>query len=111
MKILLVITKAEIGGAQAFVLNLARGLKKRGNDVVVAAGEGDFLNEELKKEATIAGYRSSIGRGMRSEKIRTYNFPQNRLTDHRLNHSWHNLENIVDGNLDNVLEEVNKSLI
>ena len=50
MKILLVITKAEIGGAQAFVLNLARGLKKRGNNVVVAAGEGDFLNEELKKD-------------------------------------------------------------
>jgi len=69
-----------------------------------------WQNEELKKEATIAGYRSSIGRGMRSEKIRTYNFPQNRLTDHRLNHSWHNLENIVDGNLDKVLEEVNKSL-
>ena len=48
--------------------------------------------EELKKEQTIAGYRSSIGRGMRAEKIRTYNFPQNRVTDHRINKSWKNLK-------------------
>ncbi len=49
MKILLVITKAEIGGAQAFVLNLARGLAKSGLQVAVAAGEGGFLSEELIK--------------------------------------------------------------
>ncbi|MFH1840577.1 MAG: PCRF domain-containing protein [Candidatus Shapirobacteria bacterium] len=40
--------------------------------------------EELKKERTIAGYRSPIGRGMRAEKIRTYNYQQDRVTDHRL---------------------------
>lgn len=50
MKILLVITKAEIGGAQVFVLNLARGLKKEGKDVSVAFGEGDYLPLELEKE-------------------------------------------------------------
>jgi glycosyltransferase involved in cell wall biosynthesis len=49
MKILLVITKAEIGGAQNSVLNLAREIKRRGISVSVAAGEGDFLNQELKK--------------------------------------------------------------
>lgn len=59
--------------------------------------------EELKKEVTIAGYRSAIGRGMRAEKIRTYNFPQNRVTDHRLGKSWHNLEAIVDGDLSKIL--------
>jgi len=59
--------------------------------------------EELKKEVTIAGYRSAIGRGMRAEKIRTYNFPQNRVTDHRLGQSWHNLEAIVDGDLSKIL--------
>lgn len=60
--------------------------------------------QEEEKLRTIAGYRSSIGRGMRSEKIRTYNFPQDRITDHRLGKNWGNLEVIVDGNLDKILE-------
>lgn len=60
--------------------------------------------EEEKKLSTVAGYRSAIGRGMRSEKIRTYNYPQDRVTDHRIGKSWGNLEAIVDGNLDKVLE-------
>ncbi len=60
--------------------------------------------EEEKKEREIAGYRSAIGRGMRAEKIRTYNFPQNRVTDHRVKKSWGNLEAILDGNLEKVVE-------
>ena len=59
--------------------------------------------EEEEKLKTIAGYRSVIGRGMRSEKIRTYNFPQDRVTDHRLAKSWGNLEVIVEGNLEKVI--------
>lgn len=60
--------------------------------------------EEERKLSTVAGYRSAIGRGMRSEKIRTYNYPQDRVTDHRIGKSWGNLEAIVDGSLDKVLE-------
>ena len=60
--------------------------------------------QEEDKLRTIAGYRSVIGRGMRSEKIRTYNYPQDRITDHRLGKNWGNLEVIVDGNLDKILE-------
>jgi peptide chain release factor 1 len=60
--------------------------------------------QEEEKLRTVAGYRSVIGRGMRSEKIRTYNFPQDRVTDHRLGKNWGNLEAIVDGNLDKVIE-------
>jgi peptide chain release factor 1 len=60
--------------------------------------------EEEEKLRTIAGYRSAIGRGMRNEKIRTYNFPQDRVTDHRLGKSWGKLELIVDGDLDKVIE-------
>jgi peptide chain release factor 1 len=63
-----------------------------------------FEKQEEEKLKTIAGYRSVIGKGMRSEKIRTYNFPQDRVTDHRIGKSWGNLEVIVDGNLDKVVE-------
>jgi peptide chain release factor 1 len=60
--------------------------------------------QEEEKIRTIAGYRSPIGRGMRAEKIRTYNFPQDRVTDHRIGKSFGNLEAIVDGNLEKILE-------
>jgi peptide chain release factor 1 len=60
--------------------------------------------QEEEKVKTIAGYRSVIGKGMRAEKIRTYNFPQSRVTDHRIGKSWGNLEAIIEGNLDKVIE-------
>lgn len=60
--------------------------------------------EEEKKEKEIAGYRSAIGRGMRAEKIRTYNYPQGRVKDHRISKSWHNLESIIDGDLSKVIK-------
>jgi peptide chain release factor 1 len=63
-----------------------------------------FEKQEEEKLKTVAGYRSVIGSGKRSEKIRTYNYPQDRITDHRIGKSWGNLEVIVDGNLDKVIE-------
>lgn len=60
--------------------------------------------QEEEKMKTFAGYRSAIGRGMRAEKIRTYNFPQNRVTDHRIKKSWGNLDSIIDGNLDKMVK-------
>lgn len=58
--------------------------------------------EEVKAAATLGAARSVIGRGMRAEKIRTYNFPQNRVTDHRIGKSWHNLDDIIEGKLSKV---------
>ncbi len=61
--------------------------------------------EEEKRTKTLDLTRkSAVGRGMRAEKIRTYNFPQNRVTDHRLGKSWHNLETVLDGNLKEILK-------
>jgi peptide chain release factor 1 len=59
--------------------------------------------QEAEKMRTVAGYRSVIGRGMRAEKIRTYNFPQDRVTDHRIGKSWGKLEVIMDGDLDRII--------
>ncbi|MBI4029380.1 MAG: PCRF domain-containing protein [Candidatus Blackburnbacteria bacterium] len=59
--------------------------------------------EEEQRKAQIQGFRSAVGTGDRSEKIRTYNYPQDRITDHRVGKSFGNLEAIVDGNLEKVL--------
>jgi peptide chain release factor 1 len=64
---------------------------------------------EIEEEARlkeIGQARKSIGRARRSEKIRTYNFPQNRVTDHRIKESWHNLEGILSGELKDVVTTV-----
>lgn len=58
----------------------------------------------LEREQSMNEQRSIIGRGMRSEKIRTYNFAQNRVTDHRINKSWHNLEDIIEGKMGKITE-------
>lgn len=66
--------------------------------------------EEEEKALQLGQARSVVGRGMRAEKIRTYNFPQNRVTDHRINKSWHNLDSIVDGKLDSFIKTLQSSL-
>ncbi len=62
--------------------------------------------EQEKKLANLKDQRSKIGRSMRSEKIRTYNFPQNRVTDHRIGKSWHQLDRIIEGDLGNVVTDL-----
>jgi len=61
--------------------------------------------QEQQKQIT-EERRSMVGSGDRSEKIRTYNFPQNRLTDHRIGLTLHQLDRIMDGKLDDVIEAV-----
>ena len=61
--------------------------------------------ERERQEAEIAQNRKSqVGTGERSEKIRTYNFPQNRVTDHRVGMTLHKLELVMEGNLDEIVQ-------
>jgi len=68
-----------------------------------------WQKEEEKKQTELTSIRrEAVGRGERSEKIRTYNFPQNRITDHRLKKSWHNLDSVLDGELRKIIGSFTK---
>ncbi len=69
-----------------------------------------LLEKKEVEERTKVGEerRLQIGKAQRAEKIRTYNFPQNRITDHRLKKSWHNLEKILNGELGIIIKSFEK---
>ena len=60
--------------------------------------------EQEKKESEVTGLRrSQVGTGMRNERIRTYNFPQGRVTDHRVNLTLYRIDSVMDGDLDEII--------
>ncbi|MBE5735560.1 MAG: peptide chain release factor 1 [Clostridiales bacterium] len=62
---------------------------------------------QMQKDSEYAANRKSqVGTGDRSERIRTYNYPQGRLTDHRINYTEYNLQSFLDGNIDNLIENL-----
>ena len=66
---------------------------------------------KIEEETKISGARKSqIGWAKRAEKIRTYNFPQDRITDHRIKKNWSNIEEILDGKMDQIIEDLTNSL-
>jgi len=68
------------------------------------------LYEQEQEAKLSATRRKQIGSGERSEKIRTYNFPQNRVTDHRINLTIYRLEEILSGNLDQLIEQLREAI-
>ena len=62
------------------------------------------VEQRKQSESIDRERRIQVGTGQRAEKIRTYNFPQNRVTDHRINSTFHNLSQILDGDLDEILK-------
>ena len=65
--------------------------------------------EEERQASETALRKTQVGGGDRSEKIRTYNFPQDRITDHRIGQSWHSIGRIMDGELDEILAALKKA--
>lgn len=60
---------------------------------------------------SISDLRSSqVGTADRSEKIRTYNFPQDRITDHRINRTWHSMDRVLNGEIDNIIQDTRKDM-
>ncbi|OGC79462.1 hypothetical protein A2852_01735 [Candidatus Adlerbacteria bacterium RIFCSPHIGHO2_01_FULL_54_23] len=72
--------------------------------LAVLTAKLEQLEEEKEAQKYASARAEQIGTGERSEKIRTYNVPQDRVTDHRVKESWSNVQKILQGNLDPILD-------
>jgi peptide chain release factor 1 len=78
--------------------------REKAMSILVAKIEALMEAEEAKKYS--AERKEQVGTGDRSEKIRTYNYPQNRVTDHRIKENWHNLEGIMLGDIQDIFDRI-----
>jgi peptide chain release factor 1 len=81
-------------------------------DSALAILAARMLQKQQKEvEDKIGGARrEQIGGAGREEKIRTYNFPQDRVTDHRINKNWHDIEGMMDGKIEKMIENLHQAL-
>ena len=78
--------------------------REKAMELLTAKLEAIFNEEEAKRHADVR--KGQIGTGDRSEKIRTYNFPQNRITDHRIKESWYNIEGVLAGDFKAIIDSL-----
>ncbi len=83
-------------------------VQNKENALSVMASKLAQIEREKKEKVVGAKRMTQIGTGDRSEKVRTYNFPQDRITDHRIKKSWHNIESILNGNMDPIVKALQK---
>jgi len=81
--------------------------REKAMSMLIAKLEAAFEEEQAQKHADVRS--NQIGTGDRSEKIRTYNFPQNRITDHRIKESWHTIESTLGGDLQPIIDALKKA--
>ena len=80
--------------------------RARAMDMLRAQLAANQRREREESEASLR--RSQVGTGDRSEKIRTYNYPQDRITDHRINQNFQNIKAILDGDMEKLIVELQK---
>ena len=82
-------------------------LRNREKALEILKAKLDDATEQKALSEISSERKGQVGTGDRSEKIRTYNFPQDRITDHRIKHSWSNIESILKGDLDQIVDVFN----
>lgn len=81
-------------------------LKNRDKAMSVLMAKLQALKDEEESKKFADNRKKQVGTSDRSEKIRTYNFPQNRITDHRISQSWHNIEEALGGDIDIIIDAI-----
>jgi len=83
-------------------------LKNKNKAMAVLRARIVDQEQSKRRDEIDSNRRSQVGSGERAEKIRTYNFPQDRMTDHRANYTRHNLPALLDGDIDDVIETLDQ---
>jgi len=84
-------------------------LKNRAKAMQILRSRLMAAEEEKRAKEEKDARKSQIGTGDRSEKIRTYNYPQDRITDHRIKQSWHEIGKVLEGNIDDMIEALRQA--